>query len=638
MPRGPKREPAPPRGRDEAGSLTVRQLLAKARAAVGPVDEARAVQDIDATSALFGNAGAVEPPYDPESLINYAELSPHLEPSLEAYAQNVDGYGHQFQPAQPWMDALDSAEATEAISQALEFERWVAREEARLAYEADRAAGRDPVGAPPGSGAVPPATDADVDAAREEIRTTLVRERFLATAFFDTCCSEMSFGRLRRITRRDVETHGWGTIEMRTDGLGRLKRLTYVPAYTVRPLADNGQQVLVQEPDPVTPLSGQRTIAVYRRFRVYVQIVGQDRFYFRSPGDPRTVSLRTGTAYPNAAAMLAAEGKDALPASELLWLGLHSPRTPCPPPRWIGALLGVLGSREADETNYYYLRDNATPAGLVLVSGGRLTQQTIQRLEARLGAELRGARGAGKLLVLEAFSGQKATVDPTARTMMPTLSWESLRDARQQDALFTAYDQRNADKIGATFRLSPLLRGYTPSDLNRATAYAALDFAEQQVFQPLRDEFDWMVNRTLMPRLGIRFLRFKSNSPPTRSAEEVGALVQQAAPHGGLTPAEIRELLADVLNKPLRKIEEPWTTQPMAMTLAGYPPPGSPEPAPAGGEFGLEQDAASVQGRLAALEQRIAAVATEELRAAGLDPTVSVRTVDLPRAPATEEP
>jgi capsid portal protein len=617
--------------------MTVRQMLAKARAAVGPVDESRAIQEIDATAALFGNSGAVEAPYDPESLINYAELSPHLEPSIEAYSQNVDGFGHQFVPAESWMDDLDKEEATRAIGQALSFERWVAREEGRLAYEADVAAGRAQVGEPPPRGQLPEINPEEVEAAREEIRTTLERERFIARAFFDTCCSDMSFGRLRRITRRDIETHGWGTTEMRPDGLGRLKRLSYVPAYTVRPLQDDGTQVLVQEPDPVTPLSGQRTIAVYRRFRRYVQLVGQDRIYFKSPGDPRTISLTTGRPYMTIADMMEAEGNKAIAASELLWASLHSPRTPCPPPRWIGALLGVLGSREADETNYYYLRDNATPAGLIFVSGGRLTQQTVQRLEQRVGSELRGARGAGKLLVLEAFSGQKTTVDPTARTQIPTISWEPLRDARQQDALFTNYDQRNADKIGATFRLSPMLRGFTPSDLNRATALASLQFAEQQVFQPLREEFDWNVNRVIMPRLGIRFLNFKSNSPPTKSAEEVGALVQQTAPYGGLIPREIRQLLADVLNVPLTKIEEPWTTQPMPMTLAGYPPPGTEAPTPAGGgsPFGMDADPAGMAGRLAALEQRIAAIATDELRAAGLDPTVSARFVDVPAVAST---
>ena len=632
MTRTAKREPTVPRGRDGAGSMNVKQLLAKARAAVGPVDESRAIQEIDATAQMFGSCGAVEPPYDPESLINYAELSPHLEPSIESYAQNVDGFGHQFVPAEPWMDALDKEEATKAIGEALKFERWVAREEARMAYEADVAAGREIIGEAPPSGPIPEINPQEVDNAREEIRTTLEREQFIARAFFDTCCSDMSFARLRRITRRDIETHGWGTTEMRPDGLGRLKRPTYVPAYTVRPLQDDGTQVLVQEPDPVTPLSGLRTITVYRRFRRFVQLVGQDRIYFKSPGDPRTISLKTGKAYKTIADMMAEDGKDAVAAAELLWASLHSPRTPCPPPRWIGALLGVLGSREADETNYYYLRDNATPAGLIFVSGGRLTQQTVQRLEQRVGTELRGARGAGKLLVLEAFSGQKTTVDPTARAQIPTISWEPLRDARQQDALFTNYDQRNADKIGATFRLSPMLRGYTPSDLNRATALAALQFAEQQVFQPLREEFDWNVNRVIMPRLGIRFLKFKSNSPPTKSAEEVGNLVQQTAPYGGLLPREIRQLLADVLNVPLAKIEEPWTAQPMPMTLAGYPPPGTEAPTPAGGgsPFGMDSDPAGMAGRLAALEQRIAAIATEELRAAGLDPTVQARFVDVP--------
>jgi hypothetical protein len=34
-----------------------------------------------------------------------------------------------------------------------------------------------------------------------------------------------------------------------------------------------------------------------------------------------------------------------------------------------------------------------------------------------------------------------------------------------------------------------------------------------QVFQPEREEFDFVVNRKLLNDMGIRFWRFRSNSP-----------------------------------------------------------------------------------------------------------------------------
>ena len=50
-------------------------------------------------------------------------------------------------------------------------------------------------------------------------------------------------------------------------------------------------------------------------------------------------------------------------------------------------------------------------------------------------------------------------------------------------------------------------------DFNRSTADAALHFAESQVFEPERQEFDFIVNRKLLAEMGIRFWRFVSKSP-----------------------------------------------------------------------------------------------------------------------------
>jgi capsid portal protein len=69
--------------------------------------------------------------------------------------------------------------------------------------------------------------------------------------------------------------------------------------------------------------------------------------------------------------------------------------------------------------------------------------------------------------------------------------------------------------VGSAFRLPKLLRGES-KDFNRATAESALRFAEDQVFQPERDEFDFLMNRRLLADMGIRFWRFRSQTPVTR--------------------------------------------------------------------------------------------------------------------------
>jgi capsid portal protein len=294
----------------------------------------------------------------------------------------------------------------------------------------------------------------------------------------------------------------------------------------------------------------------------------------------------------------------------------HDPQTPCPPPRWIGNLLRVLGTREADETNFYYLNNNSIPPALLMISGGTIGKKIKERLQSRIKAELEGAGKNHRILVVEASSPGK----PNERTFAPTMEFKSLRDAQQGDALFTQYDTRASDSIGASFRLPPLLRGYTPSALNRATALASMYFAEQQVFQPEREKIDWIINKYIMPEIGIRYLRFESNTPPTKSVEELGELIKAAAPYGGMVPYEIRDIVGDILNKDMQKLEGEWTKVPMPMVLAGM----GGGAAPAGG---MEPETAS---ELRGIEERVAHIVTTELRAAGYDLDVSARFHDAP--------
>lgn len=689
-----KRRPSPPQ-RKEGQPLDSRAILAKAATMTGnAVDESSAIQDIKDTEEAFSGAGAIVPDYDPESLLTFIELSPHLSPNIAAYVQNIEGYGHQPVVIEPWMDDLESEEAFDAVKQAMIIERWVDQEDAALAEQEEKTEMRQSLKAlrekeatarkegrtaatiakwkrqadelekeleegemPPPSGDNPDADEATDDPVDDtvdddgsvsdeisddevrkklsEIDMQMRRERYMYDAFFKHCCSDRSFVKLKRIVRQDIESHGWGCIEMLRDKHNRLKRLAYVPGYTVRPLSSDGELVEVVEDDSITPLSEDREIVVKRRFQIFVQIVSGKKVYFKSPGDPRVVSRMTGRGYESVEAMRKCEEEpaDAIEANELLWISLHSPKTQCPPPRWVGNLLQVLGGREADETNYYYLRNDAIPYGMMFVTGGTIPTDIKERLESRLASEMRGSQGSGKILVVQARPMGKTSADGSV--VLPQINFQSLRDAHENDALFTSYDERGGDRIGASFRLPPMLRGYTPSNLNRATAIASITFAESQVFQPERDDMDWIFNQWVVPELGIRYLRMASNSPPTRGVDEMTEIIKSASPHGGLLPNEVRSMVAEMLNKPLAKVKDEWTKQPMVMTLAGIGPDGGPIDCGHGdgeGEFGEGAPATigELSKKVTNFETRIRSVIAEELASAGIDMGVDVEMFNRP--------
>jgi capsid portal protein len=231
-------------------------------------------------------------------------------------------------------------------------------------------------------------------------------------------------------------------------------------------------------------------------------------------------------------------------------------------PRWVGTLLSVMGSRQMEEVNYLYFENKSVPPMALLVSGGRLSDASVPRIERFIEENLKGKANFHKILILEADGGGTGDAGRAKIELRP------LTDAQQQDALFQQYDQRNIDKVGAAFRLPPLLRG-DGRDFNRSVAEAQLRFAEDQVFQPERDEFDFLVNRKLLADMGVRFWRFRSQTPVTRDPERMTNMVEKLVRVGVLTPEEGRLLAGDIFNREFRKIGDDWTKRPITLTLAG---------------------------------------------------------------------
>ncbi|HHH28951.1 MAG TPA: phage portal protein [Polyangiaceae bacterium] len=487
--------------------------------------------------ALFTAAGALEPPYDPTALCLLVEHSNALRQNLDAYAVNIDGFGHRFEPA---ID-FDAEDADARVADAIFLERTVARDNGEL----DAGADLEP-------------TEEEVAARKRELIHLARVERARLQSFFDFCCFDHSFVALRRRTRQNLETTGNACWDVLGDGRVQIVRLVYVPAHTVRLMPLDAQPVEVRERVQVSPVSFE-VVRARRRMRRFVQVQGQGRVFFKAFGDPRVLSKRTGEAFASVEALRRADPDDA-PATEILHFAIHSPRTPYGVPRWVGALLAVLGSRQMEEVNYLYFENKSVPPLALLISGGRLSESSVPRIERFIDENLKGKNNFHKILILEAEGGQGEN--------RAKIELRPLTDAQQQDALFQVYDERNIDKVGGAFRLPRLLRGES-KDFNRATAESALRFAEDQVFQPERDEFDYLINRKLLADMGIRFWRFRSQTPVTRDPERMTAMVEKLVRVGVLTPEEGRFLAGDIFNREFRKIGDDWTKRPITLTLAG---------------------------------------------------------------------
>jgi capsid portal protein len=263
----------------------------------------------------------------------------------------------------------------------------------------------------------------------------------------------------------------------------------------------------------------------------------------------------------------------AVQATELLHFKIHSPRSPYGVPRWIGNLLAVIGSRQSEEVNFNYFENKSVPPLVILVSGGRMTKDSVTRVTEYVETYIKGKRNFHRILVLEADAGDgKASETNTSKMKIDI---KPLTSAQQQDALFQNYDERNIDKVGQSFRLPRMLRGDI-RDFNRATSDAALVFAEVQVFEPERQEFDFVLNRKILSAMGIRFWKLVSMAPVIRDPVSMSEIIKNLSNANVLTPEESRELAGDVFNKTFTKLNAAWTKQPGALTIAGIPVEGAP--------------------------------------------------------------
>lgn len=496
------------------------------------------------------NDDIIDPPHDPAFLCRLYEHANSLRQNIDAYKTNIDGFGHVFEP----IIELREAGARELVSDAIYLER------------ADKVA----LGGMTALAALMPPDDKEIDAKIDDLRYLMRLEKAKVEAFFEHCVVDESFISLRRKKTEDVEVTGNGFWEVIRNDANELSQFAYMPTRSMRVLKTKSKLLDVKQQVRVGTLKF-RVETFRRKFRRYVQQGSSDDklVYFKEFGDPTVLSSKTGKEYPDVATLTAVEGQNAQPANEVFHFKIHSVRNGAyGAPRWIGNLLSVLGSRSAEEVNFAYFENKGIPPLAILVSGGRLGKGSAERIRDFVETQIKGKKNFHKILVIEAETTIGAIGLQDSASQM-RIEIKQLTDAQLKDGLFMAYDAANMDKVGMSFRIPRLLRGDI-RDFNRASAEAALDFAESQVFHPERNEFDFLMNRFVLPVLGIRYWRFKSLGPRLSDAKSWGDMIVALTTAGILTPQDAREIAGKkVLSHELPVINADWVRQPLTLTIAG---------------------------------------------------------------------
>lgn len=350
----------------------------------------------------------------------------------------------------------------------------------------------------------------------------------------------------------DLETTGNAYLEVQRDLSGKISSIWHLPAHTIRLTAKDPEPVQVKM--PMIRDGRATTVPVIKRFRRYIQIVGGKRVYFKEYGDPRTINHETGLA------------DDTLPfeqsATELIHEVVYSPGSAYGLPRWIGALPAVLGSRQAELTNLDFFQDNAIPALAILVSGGSVSQQTLDHVEQTF-SQARGRTSMNRIAVIEATGDQNAASEQ-GTIPAPRLEIKQLRAESQSDALFLDYQRLNRDGVRSTFRLPPIFLGQA-EDYSHASAKVSYEVAEGQVFDPARNRIEAILNQKILADVGMKYWVLKFNPAQITDQAELAQAAQVLETMGAMTPNIAIALAAEFFGIKIPPIREAWGDLPFTV-------------------------------------------------------------------------
>jgi len=292
-----------------------------------------------------------------------------------------------------------------------------------------------------------------------------------------------------------------------------------------------------------------RTETRPKRFRKYRQELNGKTVYYKEIGDPRIMDKYNGEYGEN----IAADRQ----ATEILEFALGTETYG--EVRWIGQVLGSDGTRKAEGLNNRYFSEGRHTPMMILVKGGTLTDGSWDKLQEYING-IKGESGQHAFVVLEAanmdnqaaFEGEK----------MPEVQIVNMSSMLQNDELFQDYIDNHRRKVQSAFQLPDLYVGYT-TDFNRATALAAMEITEQQVFQPERVSLAWAINNKLLAGYNFQHVEAYFMEPEITNTADMVQLLNVAVRAGGVTPNKAKEIAYKAMGAKSEDFEGDWGDIPL---------------------------------------------------------------------------
>jgi len=509
----------------------------------GPGDSPAAVSNF-----LGGAEEVLEPLEKAEKAYQAYRLTPFLETIIQAYVVNVYGADFTFKPILNVEDRKDRNK----LRQILEYEK------AQGDLDEDAAV-----------------TDAELEEAVEWYRRRSGREQIFLKAWFDHACIDVTYQILRVLTGQDRHIHGNAYWEVVRDADGKPKHLIQAPAWSIKAKKLSPfffTKTLVRD----TEIGEWREELHPKRFRSYVQLDSNNCIIarYKEFGDPRVMSRDSGKYYNTIDEMNSAERKIVndqagnevevypYPATELLHFKIpYAGSSAYGKPRWSSVYPDLVGMRDLAEHNRRIVTDSEIPNILMMLAGAKVDKESEERVRQQIEERGDGPKG---IMLLQAYSQAQAPTGPTQQAQIEVVK---LRDAMHQDGLGQKYNQGAYKRTHISYRIPRVMLG-DDEGINRSAAFGMFRLAEDQVWDPERDEFDDPINKKLLPELDIRTVRYHTLGRTPKDPELLSKIIAQLADSGVLTPDEGRELSEQIFNRDFRDLDGLWSRIPRTILNA----------------------------------------------------------------------
>jgi PBSX family phage portal protein len=388
---------------------------------------------------------------------------------------------------------------------------------------------------------------------KDEKSKEVIAEKQELTDFFAKVNEKESFTTVRKAMRSDCETTGNGYLEIIRTTSGAIGLIYQADSRYIRLQKKQKDS----QPIKVKMNRGGKeiTVTVNKRFRKYVMITStarNDYRWFKEYGDTRKMNASTGL-YENE------EGyKTGNDATEILHFKIGTDTYGVP--RWSGNVMNAMGLHSADYVNYDLFENQVVPPLAIMVSGGKLTSESVEDVKSILLGK-KGVENFNKVLVLEAQSegdiGQNTAIK---------IEIKEISTARKEDSMFVNYVDGGEHRIRGSFRLPPLYLGRADT-YSKSTADSSKMVAEEQVFVPERELFDEVINLTIMEELNSKFHKFKSKGPRLITGEQIIDGFREFGKLGVFTINEGIRVANRTLGLDITTYDQEWADFPVAIVL-----------------------------------------------------------------------